>query len=72
MDRVKGKVCMVTGGALGIGRACCERLADEGGRIAIFDRMDTEGEAVAASLRARGDREPPPGLTSGTFNAPPH
>ncbi len=54
MNRVKGKVCIVTGGSLGIGRACCERLADEGGRIAIFDRLDAEGEALAASLRARG------------------
>lgn len=54
MHRVQDKVCIVTGGALGIGRACCERLADEGGRIALFDRLDAEGEALAAALRGRG------------------
>jgi NAD(P)-dependent dehydrogenase (short-subunit alcohol dehydrogenase family) len=54
MDRVKGKVCIVTGGALGIGRACCERLAAEGASIAVFDVLDGEGEALAATLRGRG------------------
>jgi NAD(P)-dependent dehydrogenase (short-subunit alcohol dehydrogenase family) len=54
MDRVKDKVCIVTGGALGIGRACCERLADEGAAIAVFDVLDAPGEALAAALRARG------------------
>ena len=37
MNRVQDKVCIITGGAQGIGRACVERLADEGGKIAIFD-----------------------------------
>lgn len=54
MNRTQNKVCIVTGGALGIGRACAERLADEGGKIAIFDVLDTEGEALAAELNARG------------------
>ena len=56
MKRVEGKVCIVTGGALGIGRACCERLADEGAAIAVFDVLDAPGEALAAALRARGAR----------------
>jgi NAD(P)-dependent dehydrogenase (short-subunit alcohol dehydrogenase family) len=30
MNRLEGKVCIVTGGAPGIGRACVERRADEG------------------------------------------
>jgi NAD(P)-dependent dehydrogenase (short-subunit alcohol dehydrogenase family) len=54
MDRVKDKVCIVTGGALGIGRACCERLAAEGAYIAVFDVLDAPGEALVAELRARG------------------
>ena len=29
MNRVKDKVCIVTGAALGIGRACALRLAQE-------------------------------------------
>ena len=54
MDRVKDKVCIVTGGALGIGRACAERLGQEGAKIAVFDVLDAEGETLAAELRGRG------------------
>ena len=54
MDRVKDKVCIVTGGALGIGRACAERLGQEGAKVAVFDMLDAEGEALVAALRARG------------------
>lgn len=54
MNRLSGKVCIVTGAAVGIGRACCERLAEEGSRIALFDLDDAHGEALAAELRTRG------------------
>lgn len=54
MDRLKGKVAIVTGGALGIGRACAIRMAEEGAAIAVFDRLDSEGEALAAELAGRG------------------
>jgi NAD(P)-dependent dehydrogenase (short-subunit alcohol dehydrogenase family) len=54
VDRVKGKVCIVTGGALGIGRACAQRLAGEGARLAIFDLLDDAGEAAVAELQAAG------------------
>ena len=54
MNRVHGKVCIVTGAALGIGRACALRLAEEGAKVALFDMRDAEGEALAAELRARG------------------
>ena len=54
MDRVKDKVCIVTGGTLGIGRACVQRLSDEGAKIAVFDVLDDEGEALVAGLRGRG------------------
>jgi len=37
MNRVAGKTCIVTGGAVGIGAACARRLAEEGGRIWVFD-----------------------------------
>jgi NAD(P)-dependent dehydrogenase (short-subunit alcohol dehydrogenase family) len=54
MKRVQDKVCIVTGAALGIGRACVLRLAQEGARIALFDVLDAEGEALAAAVRAQG------------------
>ena len=54
MDRVKDKVCIVTGGTLGIGRACVQRLGEEGAKIAVFDVLDDEGEALVAGLRGRG------------------
>jgi NAD(P)-dependent dehydrogenase (short-subunit alcohol dehydrogenase family) len=54
MNRLRDKVCIVTGAALGIGRACATRLAEEGARVALFDVLDTEGEALAQALMARG------------------
>lgn len=54
MHRVRDKVCIVTGASLGIGRACCERLAEEGASLALFDVLDATGEALAEALRARG------------------
>jgi NAD(P)-dependent dehydrogenase (short-subunit alcohol dehydrogenase family) len=54
MKRLEGKVCIVTGGALGIGRACVERMADEGASVAIFDILDEPGRAAALALTARG------------------
>ena len=54
MNRLQGKVCVVTGGALGIGRACVERMADEGARVAILDVLDDPGHALADTLKAQG------------------
>ena len=54
MDRVRDKTCIVTGAALGIGRACALRLAQEGARVALFDLLDAEGAALADELRMEG------------------
>ena len=54
MSRTQDKVCIVTGAALGIGRACAIRLGEQGAKIALFDRLDAEGEALATELNARG------------------
>ncbi len=54
MDRLSGKVAVVTGGARGIGRASCLALAREGARVAIAD-IDFDGaEAVAEEVREAG------------------
>ena len=52
MDRVEGKVCIVTGAALGIGRACVLRLAAHGASIALFDVLDDAGAQLVEDLRA--------------------
>ena len=54
MNRVQGKTCIVTGGAVGIGHACVQRLAEEGAAVAIFDRMDGEGQALADAITRDG------------------
>jgi len=56
MRRLEAKVCIVTGGALGIGRACVERMADEGACVAIFDILEQQGRAAVDALVARGVR----------------
>ncbi|RZA20512.1 MAG: glucose 1-dehydrogenase [Lysobacteraceae bacterium] len=54
MNRVQGKTCIVTGGAVGIGHACVLRLAEEGAAVAIFDRMDAEGQAAVDAINHEG------------------
>ncbi len=47
-----GRVCIVTGGAQGIGEACARRFAQEGAQVVIADMADAAGEALAAELGA--------------------
>ena len=56
MARLSGKVAIVTGAAMGIGRACVERMAQEGARVAVVDTQAESGEAVAAGIRQRGEQ----------------
>jgi glucose 1-dehydrogenase len=52
--RFAGKVCIVTGGGSGIGRATCLRLAAEGGRVAVLDLKEDRAAEVAAAIGAAG------------------
>jgi len=54
MDRLKGKAILVTGAGSGIGRACAELFAGEGGRVVVADINGPAAEAVAAGIRASG------------------
>jgi NAD(P)-dependent dehydrogenase (short-subunit alcohol dehydrogenase family) len=50
-----GRVAIVTGAARGIGAAAAAELAAAGATVILTDVLDEEGEAVAESLRARGE-----------------
>lgn len=54
MDRVAGKIAIVTGGARGIGRATCLILAKEGAKVAVTDIIDDEGQQVVDEIKALG------------------
>lgn len=54
MERVKNKVAIVTGGALGIGKATCLLLAEQGAKVAVTDLNDIEGKKVVAEIQAKG------------------
>src|SRR5258708_39442213 len=48
-SRMKGKVCLVTGGGSGIGRAAAAKMAEEGAAaVVIAGRREAEIEAAAA------------------------
>lgn len=48
--RLKDKVCIITGGAAGIGRATAEKFAREGAQVVICDVNEEAGQALAEQL----------------------
>jgi meso-butanediol dehydrogenase/(S,S)-butanediol dehydrogenase/diacetyl reductase len=54
MGRVQDRVVIVTGGAGGIGKAACEAIAAEGGKIVVADLDEAAARAVADAIVARG------------------
>ncbi len=54
MDRVKGKVAIVTGSANGIGEATAKLMAKEGAKVAITDIDDKNGKRVIDEIKAAG------------------
>jgi len=52
--KLKNKVAIVTGGARGIGKAICLRLAREGAKIVIFDLMNELALKVAEEIKEGG------------------
>lgn len=60
MDRnpgsLAGKVAIVTGGARGIGKAACVRLAALGAAVLVTDVIEDEGKAVADAIGRDGGK----------------
>jgi NAD(P)-dependent dehydrogenase (short-subunit alcohol dehydrogenase family) len=50
VERLQGRVAVVTGGAGGIGLASARRLASEGARVVVADTNAEAGQAVADEL----------------------
>lgn len=54
MERLSGKVTVVTGGAKGIGKAASIRLAEEGAHVAVADVDESAGAAVVDEILDEG------------------
>jgi len=54
MNRLKGKVAVITGGALGLGRATALRMAEEGAAVAVCDLLVEEANQLVDELAGRG------------------
>jgi NAD(P)-dependent dehydrogenase (short-subunit alcohol dehydrogenase family) len=54
MSDLADRICVVTGGAQGIGAAVCDEFARQGARLAILDIDGAQAEARASELRNGG------------------
>jgi NAD(P)-dependent dehydrogenase (short-subunit alcohol dehydrogenase family) len=55
-NRLDGRVVLVTGGGSGLGKGACQRIAAEGGAVAVVDIRQSLAEETAAEIRAGGAR----------------
>ena len=54
MKRVTGKVALVTGGAMGMGKSHSELLAAEGAKVFVCDIDVENGKQVVEAIRSQG------------------
>ncbi len=55
MQRLEGKIALITGAAMGLGAATARRLHREGAFVVLTDRKTEEGEKVARELGERAE-----------------
>ncbi|MGV3532581.1 MAG: SDR family oxidoreductase [Chthoniobacteraceae bacterium] len=54
MNRLSGKVALITGAGSGLGAAAARLLAEEGAKVALLSRTESEIEKVAEEIRSAG------------------
>lgn len=55
--QMEGKVCVVTGASIGIGKSTALALAKMGARVALVCRDEARGKAVQAEIKAKAGHE---------------
>jgi len=53
MRRMEGRIAIVTGGGLGIGRATALLIAEEGGSVVVADILEDEGQKTVQMIHAK-------------------
>jgi NAD(P)-dependent dehydrogenase (short-subunit alcohol dehydrogenase family) len=53
-SRFENQIAIVTGGASGLGKAIAERIASEGGHVALFDLENSDCDSLAADFQSKG------------------
>lgn len=54
MNRLSDKVAVITGAAVGLGRATAIRMAEEGASVALLDVREADGLELVETLREQG------------------